>query len=348
MKPIKRTRAHLVERTERRFNALSQALEIGNLSKASRDNGLTRDTLRYYYRDIKKNKVRGKHGGTRKKLMFTKEEYTLLVATIVEMVKGQPSLGLNEIANSISSVENSIFFGKVNKARVKSIFDHLGWNYHSPIYKQLNRYSDENLLKLFYFNTLIYNTDWSKLYFLDECSFSSRELTRKKAVGPIGKPIFVRNESSISETYNGFFMINLHGCKYKLRDENNTTEDFVQYLREVLESGFILSGSILVMDNAPIHGGVDALQLIKELLAQYSVELVFLPTYCPERNPIERFFGYIKNHFYQRRTFKKDFLDEIIDSINSARDHPDLFIKFYRQSLAFWDEKENQKYIRSR
>ncbi|KAM9985651.1 hypothetical protein ACTFIZ_012330 [Dictyostelium cf. discoideum] len=210
---------------------------------------------------------------------------------------------------------------------------------HSFIYKQLNRYCDENLLKLFYFNTLVYNTDWSKLYFLDECSFSSRELTRKKAVGPIGKPVFVCNESSISETYNGFFMINMFGCKYKLRDETNTTEDFIKYLKDVLESGFILSGSILVMDNAPIHGGVEALEIIEQMLAQYSVELVFLPTYCPDRNPIERFFGYIKNLFYQRRSFKKNFLDEIIESINSAKEYPDLFTKFYRQSLAFWDDK---------
>ncbi|KAM9963465.1 hypothetical protein ACTFIW_006695 [Dictyostelium discoideum] len=247
----KRTKAHLEERVKRRFNALSQGLEIGNISKASRDNGLTRDTVRYYYRDLKKNKVRGKHGGTRKKLI------------------------------------------------------------------------------------LIYNTDWSKLYFLDECSFSSRELTRKKAVGPIGKPVYVHNEASISETYNGFFMINMSGCKYKIRDETNTTEDFVKYLKEVLESGFIVTGSILVMDNAPIHGGVKALQIIEQMLDQYSVKLVFLPTYCPERNPIERFFGYIKNHFYRRRSYKKDFLDEIVDSINSAKQNPELFMKFYRQSLAF-------------
>ncbi|KAM9953327.1 hypothetical protein ACTFIR_008392 [Dictyostelium discoideum] len=227
----KRTKAHLEERVKRRFNALSQGLEIGNISKASRDNGLTRDTVRYYYRDLKKNKV--------------------------------------------------------------------------------------------------------------------RELTRKKAVGPIGKPVYVHNEASISETYNGFFMINMSGCKYKIRDETNTTEDFVKYLKEVLESGFIVTGSILVMDNAPIHGGVEALQIIEQMLDQYSVKLVFLPTYCLERNPIERF-GYIKNHFYRRRSFKKDFLDEIVDSINSAKQNPELFMKFYRQSLAFWDLHETKTFKRSR
>ncbi|KAM9994344.1 hypothetical protein ACTFIZ_007559 [Dictyostelium cf. discoideum] len=187
------------------------------------------DTVWNYYRDLKNNKERGQHGGLIKKLMFNKEEYTLLIATIVEMVKEKPNLGLNEIAKSISSLEKSIFFGKVNKSRVKSIFDLL-------------------------------------------------ELTRKKAVGPIGKPVFVCNESSILETYNGFFMINMFGCKYKLRDETNTTEDFIKYLKDVLESGFILSGSILVMDNAPIHGGVEALEIKEEVL-------------------------------------KKIFLDEIIDSI---------------------------------
>ncbi|EAL64371.1 hypothetical protein DDB_G0286157 [Dictyostelium discoideum AX4] len=352
MKP-KRSLTHLIEHTERIYNALEYGVRIGNISRAARENGLTRNQLNYYRRDIKDNRIRQSHGGSRSPSTFTTEQYELLVATVVAMVNVRPNLTMREIAQEINSDQNSIFYKKVNKSRICSIFKELKWNYHSPTYKQENKYKIENLLKLFYFNTIIYNTDWKNIYFLDECSFSSRGfllgLRRSKAVGPIGEPVYVTNSTSISETYNGFFTISLDDCLYKIRDKTNNTEDFFQYVRELLESGFCKPGSLLVMDNAPIHGGIEALNALFELFNQYSVQLIFLPSYSPELNPIERFFGHIKNHFYRERNSHGSFLDEIIDTIdNSLIKNKELFIGFYRQSLNFWSEKKRNQYQRKR
>ncbi|KAM9951414.1 hypothetical protein ACTFIT_002092 [Dictyostelium discoideum] len=282
----------------------------------ARENGLTRNQLNYYRRDIKDNRIRQSHGGSRSPRTFTTEQYELLVATVVAMVNVRPNLTMREIAQEINSDQNSIFYKKVNKSRICSIFKELKWNYHSPTYKQVS--------------------------FL-------LELRRSKAVGPIGEPVYVTNSTSISETYNGFFTISLDDCLYKIRDKTNNTEDFFQYVRELLESGFCKPGSLLVMDNAPIHGGIEALNALFELFNQYSVQLIFLPSYSPELNPIERFFGYIKNHFYRERNSHGSFLDEIIDTIdNSLIKNKELFIGFYRQSLNFWSEKKRNQYQRKR
>ncbi|KAM9969178.1 hypothetical protein ACTFIR_001005 [Dictyostelium discoideum] len=322
---------------------LAGAIAIDNNNNSSNSNNSNSNN------NIKDNRIRQSHGGSRSQRTFTTEQYELLVATVVAMVNVRPNLTMREIAQEINSDQNSIFYKKVNKSRICSIFKELKWNYHSPTYKQENKYKIDNLLKLFYFNTIIYNTDWKNIYFLDECSFSSRELRRSKAVGPIGEPVYVTNSTSISETYNGFFTISLDDCLYKIRDKTNNTEDFFQYVRELLESGFCKPGSLLVMDNAPIHGGIEALNALFELFDQYSVQLIFLPSYSPELNPIERFFGYIKNHFYRERNSYGSFLDEIIDTIdNSLIKNKELFIGFYRQSLNFWSEKKRNQYQRKR
>ncbi|KAM9979583.1 hypothetical protein ACTFIY_008857 [Dictyostelium cf. discoideum] len=260
----------------------------GNISKAARDHNLTKDTLYYYWNDFRHGKVRQSHGGKRRTPTFTKEQYQLLVTIVVEVVKEKPNLGM-KLLNFLILKKKHFF--------------------------KLNKYSDENLLKLLYFYIFIYNTDWNKIYFMDECSFSSRDLRRTRGVGQKGKPVYCTNKASISETYNGFFTIGLDGCKYKMRDQTNSTKDFITYLQELLATGFIKKDSYLVMDNSPIHGGSESFQLIEELLGQYSVKLVFLPAYSPECNPIERLFGYIKNHFYNRRDYQKQFLDEIIQTI---------------------------------
>ncbi|KAM9987435.1 hypothetical protein ACTFIZ_005176 [Dictyostelium cf. discoideum] len=95
-----------------------------------------------------------------------------------------------------------------------------------------------------------------------------------------------------------------------------------------------------------IHGGSDSFQLIKELLGQHSVKLVFLPTYSPECNPIERLFGYIKNHFHNHRNYEKQFLDEVIETINHVMQHEkNLLLVFIAN---FCDDSQRDEYKRSR
>lgn len=52
----------------------------------------------------------------------------------------------------------------------------------------------------------------------------------------------------------------------------------------------LAAGSVLVMDNWSVHHGDD----VRELVEDYGCELLYLPTYSPDLNPIEHLFAKIK------------------------------------------------------
>ena len=52
----------------------------------------------------------------------------------------------------------------------------------------------------------------------------------------------------------------------------------------------LAEGSVLVMDNWTVHHGDD----VRELVERFHCELLYLPTYSPELNPIEHLFAKLK------------------------------------------------------
>lgn len=50
------------------------------------------------------------------------------------------------------------------------------------------------------------------------------------------------------------------------------------------------AGQVIIMDNAPFHNSCR----IKELIAKAGCELLFLPTYSPDLNPIEHWWQKVK------------------------------------------------------
>jgi transposase len=73
-------------------------------------------------------------------------------------------------------------------------------------------------------------------------------------------------------------------------DGTTDTEAFRAYVREVLVPE-LQSGDIVVMDNLSPHKSDVTLQLIEQAGAQ----VLFLPAYSPDFNPIEMMWSKIKN-----------------------------------------------------
>jgi hypothetical protein len=61
-----------------------------------------------------------------------------------------------------------------------------------------------------------------------------------------------------------------------------------------------------VLDNAAAHHN----NLVKQLAAKLKIELMFLPAYTPELNPIEALWGIIKRDFKQRLMQTKHIVKE--------------------------------------
>ena len=65
---------------------------------------------------------------------------------------------------------------------------------------------------------------------------------------------------------------------------------FEPYLREALLPA-LNEGDVLVMDNLRVH----KTERVRELIERAGVEVLYLPPYSPEFNPIEEAFSKIKN-----------------------------------------------------
>ena len=64
---------------------------------------------------------------------------------------------------------------------------------------------------------------------------------------------------------------------------------FTEYVRQVLVPE-LRPGDIVILDNLPGHKGEEA----ADLVAQCSAQLLFLPPYSPDLNPIEMLFAKLK------------------------------------------------------
>jgi transposase len=70
---------------------------------------------------------------------------------------------------------------------------------------------------------------------------------------------------------------------------------------KAIEAGYLGAGDYLICDNARIHGAADTFEILTGILNMAGVELVYLPPYSPELNPIELVFMQVKRHLREYR-----------------------------------------------
>lgn len=165
-----------------------------------------------------------------------------------------------------------------------------------------------------------------RLKFLDECHFTTRgtplsglfflmgnlildefctqyltkylDLRPRKALSPIGTPAVLTFHGGIAAAGSITLMTSLTSNPpfyASYRQDSNTQTDFVQFLRDCVNNGYLGEGDVLVMDNARVHTGAtewDNIRLLQDLVG---FEIMTLPTYSPELNPCELVFAAVKN-----------------------------------------------------
>lgn len=75
------------------------------------------------------------------------------------------------------------------------------------------------------------------------------------------------------------------------KTKNSAT--FIEFIEELLVKKYPTGRVVLVMDNAAYHKSASALAALS--LFEHRVMVIWLPAYCSDLNPIERFWRYLKD-----------------------------------------------------
>ena len=132
------------------------------------------------------------------------------------------------------------------------------------------------------------------IYFQDESRFGLRTIQRRVLTIKGVKPLI-----TCQQGFKNFYLYGAYspitGTHFTLELPKCNTDWFQAYLDEFTKVS-PEELKILILDNGSFHKG-------KELIVPQNIALLFLPPYCPELNPAERMWEYIKETI-ANETFK--------------------------------------------
>lgn len=108
--------------------------------------------------------------------------------------------------------------------------------------------------------------------------------------------------------------------------ERKNSQTFIRFLEYLLIEQFPTQKIILVMDNASYHKSQASLAALS--LFEPRVSVFWLPKYCPNLNPIERFWRHLKDLACANQLdLSIDNLSGRVDEVLSAQNLPDHVLK---------------------
>jgi len=179
----------------------------------------------------------------------------------------------------------------------------LGYSVKKP--NQTNnilKFTIENIQYTLHFMGWLSSVDIKLIKFLDEVHFDGRGTKVRWVRGKINERVTNVNYLNLNETLSITLMCSSNGLSspifYTSRKTSNDQFDFLQFIIEAVEFGFLKSGDYLCYDNATIHFGENIIEILHLILTATGVRVILLPTFSPEFNPCEFIFSWIKNKIY--------------------------------------------------
>ena len=124
---------------------------------------------------------------------------------------------------------------------------------------------------------------------MDECSTNVR-LVPLRARAPKGERAFGKVPKNWDENVTLISSMNLEGMGASMSIEGSADGDaFLLYIEHFL-CPTLERGQVVVMDNLQVH----KMKKVRELIEGRGCQLVFLPSYSPDFNPIEEAFSKVK------------------------------------------------------
>ncbi len=152
-----------------------------------------------------------------------------------------------------------------------------------------------------------------RLLFVDECG-THTSLAPIYGYAPRGERLHLTVPRKRGKNTTLLSSMTVEGMGPSLTVEGSTTAlVFETYVERVLVPS-LEPGRIVVMDNLGAHRP----KRIRELIEERGCELIYLPSYSPDYNPIEEAFAKIKNLLRKTSARSKEALVEAIGAALSA------------------------------
>jgi putative transposase len=110
------------------------------------------------------------------------------------------------------------------------------------------------------------------------------------------------------------------------RTKNSAT--FISFIEELLVKRYPTGRVVLVLDNASYHKSASALAALS--LFEHRVMIIWVPPYCSDLDPIERFWRFLKDRASANKL--EDNMDEVVKSaekIMTAQNNPANNLRYH-------------------
>ncbi len=153
-----------------------------------------------------------------------------------------------------------------------------------------------------------------RLVFIDESGFQT-SMTRLRARAPRGERAYARVPRNRGKNQTLIASITLEGGMGEAIAIEGATdaELFETYVEEFL-APTLRAGQVVVLDGLGAH----RTERVRNLIEARGCDLVFLPSYSPDLNPIEEAFSKIKNIVRKAGARTREALDEAISKALAA------------------------------
>jgi transposase len=157
--------------------------------------------------------------------------------------------------------------------------------------------------------------DSGQLVFVDEMGLHT-SLAPLYGYSPKGERVRLevpRNRGKNTTLLASMTLLGAMGETMVVVEGSTDREVFETYVERVL-APTLESGQVVIMDNLPAHKP----PRVRELIEQRRCELVYLPSYSPDFNPIEEAFSKIKGMVRQAGARTREALIEVLGEALSA------------------------------
>jgi len=283
-----------------------------------------------------------RHGGFRHQ-KFDNVTQSLIHAALWDLLERFPLGTIRFFVKKLRKLKFAVVYSDVRK-----IFNSWNWSWKIPGVQQLHKYTPSNVEYYFTFAVGIRFLPLIHLKWLDEAHIMPSHLLKGHHVwGPRNeRSIIINSASSLSSSFSLTALMTLdesHPIVLDLRTDTNTQFDFLRFMLYLLKNNHLKEGDYFLMDSARIHGADATWEIVNGLLKSRNIQLIWLPKYSPEFNPVELFWRYLKENLRHLPSINDfTFLQNKIIDI-TARCSMDYILGWYFEAITKWEGQKYQK-----